>query len=96
MLHYNAKKKKDQSRDTLILTLTISKKTLHLLAGLVVVDEDVEAEALETFEQLTGVSVGAVPYIHACRDALLSVHVTDLAETSLKNEPGERQKEFGM
>lgn len=54
-------------------TLTISEKTLHLLTRLIVVDEDVEAEALETFEQLTSVSVGAVPYIHPCQDTLLSL-----------------------
>lgn len=62
------------------LALTISEKTLHLLARLIVVDEDVKAEALETLEQLTRVSVGAVPYIHPCRDALLSMHVTDVVK----------------
>lgn len=72
---------KDHIAKSQTLTLTIPKKTLHLLARLIVVDEDVEAQALETFEQLASVSVGAVPYIHPCRDTLLSVHVVDPAKT---------------
>ena len=48
--------------------LTLSEKTLHLLTCLIVVDEDIEAQALEAFEQLAGISVRAVAYIHPCRD----------------------------
>jgi len=49
--------------------LTLSEETLHLVAGLIVVDEDVEAQALEAFEQLSRVPVRAVAYIHPCRDS---------------------------
>lgn len=48
--------------------LTLSEKTLHLLTRLIVVDEDVKAQALEALEQLACVSVRAVAYIHPCRD----------------------------
>lgn len=46
--------------------LTLSKKTLHLLTCLIVVDEDIEAKALEAFAQLAGVPVCAIAYIHPC------------------------------
>lgn len=54
--------------------LTFSKKTLHLLTRLVIVDEDVEAQALEALEQLARVSVRAVAYIHPCWNAQMSFY----------------------
>lgn len=54
--------------------LTLSEKTLHLLTRLIVVDADIEAQALEAFEQLTCVSVRAIAYIHPCQDNLLRTH----------------------
>lgn len=47
--------------------LTLPEETLHLLAGLIIVDEDVEAQTLEALEQLAGVTVRPVAYIHSCR-----------------------------
>lgn len=44
--------------------LTLPEKTLHLLTRLVVVDADVEAQALEALEQLACISVSAIAYIH--------------------------------
>lgn len=53
--------------------LTLFEKTLHLLTCLIVVDEDIEAQTLEAFEQLTSVSICAIAYIHPCPDNLLRV-----------------------
>lgn len=61
---------------TRISLLTLSKKTLHLLTCLIIVDEDIEAQALEAFEQLTSVSVCAVAYIHPCQDIVFIIHST--------------------
>lgn len=64
------------------LILTLSEKTLHLLTRLIVIDADVEAKALETFEQLTSVSVRAVTYIHPCRDTVLRIHAFHVTKLS--------------
>jgi len=47
-----------------VCALTCSEQVLHLLAALVVVDVHFKAQALEALEELAGVSVGAVAYIH--------------------------------
>lgn len=46
--------------------LTLSEETFHLLTCLIVVDEDIEAQGLEALEELAGVSIRAVAYIHPC------------------------------
>lgn len=67
--------------------LTLSEKTLHLLTCLIIVDEDIEAKALEAFEQLTGVSVCAVAYIHPCQDKFIrktTFHATILRKNWIR------------
>lgn len=71
-----------------MLLLTLSEKTLHLPTRLIVVDEDIEAQALEALEQLSRVSVRAVAHIHPCRQttcsesrALLEASVHTVSET---------------
>lgn len=54
--------------------LTLFEKTLHLLTRLIIVDEDVKAQALEALKQLTCISVRAISYIHPCGDNLLWIH----------------------
>lgn len=46
--------------------LTLSEETLHLLTRLIVVDEDIKAKGLEALEELAGVSIRTVAYIHPC------------------------------
>lgn len=47
-------------------SLTLFEETFHLLTCLIVVDEDIKPKALEALEQLAGISICTITYIHPC------------------------------